>query len=74
MGGAVGLVGVSAAAASYTASLTRNSVPEPLTSGYDEAMAVATGLTLLAAVVAVTVIRVGPHPPDRRPAPSRTHR
>ena len=58
-GGAVRLAVISAAAASYTASLTRDSVPQALASGYDLAMAVAAGLTLVAAVVAVTAIRVG---------------
>ena len=48
IGGAVGLAVISAVAASYTASLTRDSVPQALTSGYDLAMAVAAGLTLLA--------------------------
>jgi EmrB/QacA subfamily drug resistance transporter len=62
MGGAVGLAIVSAVAASYTASLTRDSGPQALTSGYNLAMAVAAGLTLLASVIAATVIRV------RRPA------
>jgi hypothetical protein len=51
-------------AASYTASLTRDSSPQALTSGYNLAMAVAAGLTLLASVIAATVIRV------RRPAPA----
>ena len=64
MGGAVGLAVISAAAASYTASLTRNSGPQALTSGYHLAMAVAAGLTLLASVIAAAVIRV------RRPAPA----
>ena len=62
MGGAVGLAIVSAVAASYTASLTRDSGPQALTSGYNLAMAVAAGLTFLASVIAATVIRV------RRPA------
>ncbi len=64
MGGAVGLAVISAVAASYTASLTRDSGPQALTSGYDLAMAVAAGITLLASVVAATVIRA------RRPAPA----
>jgi EmrB/QacA subfamily drug resistance transporter len=63
MGGAVGLAVISAVAASYTASLTRDSVPQALTSGYDLAMAVAAGITLLASLVAATVLRV------RRPIP-----
>lgn len=58
MGGAVGLAVISTVAASYTASLTRDSGPQALTSGYDLAMAVAAGITLLASVVAATVIRV----------------
>ena len=64
MGGAVGLAVISAVAASYTASLTRDSGPQALTSGYNLAMAVAAGFTLLASVIAATVIRV------RRPAPA----
>jgi hypothetical protein len=43
LGGAVGLTVISAVAASYTASLTRDSGPQALTSGYDLAMAVAAG-------------------------------
>jgi hypothetical protein len=61
---AVGLAVISAVAASYTASLTRDSGPQALTSGYNLAMAVAAGLTLLASVIAAAVIRV------RRPAPA----
>jgi NADPH:quinone reductase len=64
MGGAVGLAVISAVAASYTASLTHDSGPQALTSGYHLAMAVAAGLTLLASVIAATVIRV------RRPGPT----
>ncbi len=57
IGGAVGLAVISAVAASYTAALTHDSVPQALTSGYDLAMAVAAGITLLASVVAAAVIR-----------------
>jgi MFS family permease len=64
IGGAVGLAVISAVAASYTASLTRDSLPQALTSGYDLAMAVAAGFTLLASVAAISVIRA------RRPAPA----
>jgi EmrB/QacA subfamily drug resistance transporter len=64
IGGAVGLAVISAVAASYTASLTHDSLPQALTSGYDLAMAVAAGLTLLASVIAAIVIRV------RRAAPT----
>ena len=64
MGGAVGLAVISAVAASYTASLIHDSGPQALTSGYNLAMAVAAGITLLASVVAATVIRA------RRPAPA----
>jgi MFS family permease len=68
IGGAVGLAVISAVAASYTASLTRDSVPQALTSGYDLAMAVAAGLTLLASVVAATIIRASrPAPADPTP-------
>jgi MFS family permease len=45
IGGAVGLAVISAVAASYTASLTRDPAPQALTSGYDLAMAVAAGFT-----------------------------
>jgi EmrB/QacA subfamily drug resistance transporter len=62
MGGAVGLAVISAVAASYTASLTHDSGPQALTSGYNLAMAVAAGLTLLASVIAATVIRVSRPP------------
>ena len=64
VGGAVGLAVISAVAASYTASLTRDSVPQALTSAYNLGMAVAAGVTLLASVIAATVIRV------RRPVAS----
>jgi EmrB/QacA subfamily drug resistance transporter len=64
LGGAVGLAVISAVAASYTASLTHHSGPQALTSGYNLAMAVAAWVTLLASVIAATVIRV------RRPAPA----
>jgi EmrB/QacA subfamily drug resistance transporter len=64
MGGAVGLAVISAVAASYTASLTYDSGSQALTSGYNLAMAVAAGLTLLASVIAAAVIRVS------RPAPA----
>lgn len=63
MGGAVGLAVISAVAASYTASLTRDSGSQALTSGYNLAMAVAAALTLLASVIAATVIRVQRHAP-----------
>ncbi len=68
MGGAVGLAVISAVAASHTASLTGDSGPQALTSGYDLAMAVAAGITLLASVIAATVIRA------RRPASAATSR
>ena len=64
MGGAVGLAVISAVAASYTAALTRDTGPQALTSGYNLAMAVAAGFTVLASVIAATVIRA------RRPAPT----
>ena len=63
LGGAVGLAVISAVAASYTASLTHDSPPQALTSGYDLAMAVAAGFALLASLVAATVLQ------PRRPAP-----
>jgi MFS family permease len=64
MGGAVGLAVISAVAASYTASLTHDSGAQAVTSGYNLAMAVAAWVTLLASVIAATVIRA------RRPAPA----
>jgi EmrB/QacA subfamily drug resistance transporter len=73
LGGAVGLAVISAVAASYTASLPRTSGPQALTSGYDLAMAVAVGFTLLASAVAATVIRPALPAPvvpaDPAPAP-----
>jgi EmrB/QacA subfamily drug resistance transporter len=70
LGGAVGLAVVSAVAASYTASLTRDSLPQALTSGYDLAMAVAAVLTLLASVVAATVVRASRPGPANLTAPA----
>lgn len=68
MGGAVGLAIVSGAAAAVTGALAATARARALTDGYDAGMAVAAALTLLAAVIAVTVIRTP------RPAPSRiTH-
>jgi len=67
VGGAVGLAVISAAAASYTASLPQDSGPQALTSGYNLAMAVAAGITLLASVIAATVIRVRQPAPAARP-------
>jgi EmrB/QacA subfamily drug resistance transporter len=71
IGGAIGLAVISAVAASYTASLTRDSVPQALTSGYDLAMAAAAGFTLLASIIAITVIRTGRSIAGRRPIPIR---
>jgi EmrB/QacA subfamily drug resistance transporter len=76
VGGAVGLAVISAVAASYTASLTRDSGAQALTSGYHLAMAVAAGLTLLASVIAATVIRVRPAgdaPPARSSGRASEH-
>ncbi|HEX3491976.1 MAG TPA: MFS transporter [Streptosporangiaceae bacterium] len=61
MGGAIGLAVISAVAASYTASVTGESGRRALASGYNVAMAVAAVLTLLASVVAATVIRSAAH-------------
>jgi EmrB/QacA subfamily drug resistance transporter len=58
MGGAVGLAVLSGIAASFTATLVHDSVPQALTSGYNLAMAISVGFTLLALAVAVVVIRV----------------
>jgi EmrB/QacA subfamily drug resistance transporter len=60
MGGAIGLAIVSGAAAAVTRTLTTATATAPaqdLTDGYNAGMAVAAVLTLLAAVIAVTVIR-----------------
>lgn len=59
IGGAIGLAVISAVAASYTASLHSGAAPQRLTAGYDVAMAVAAGLTLLAPIIAATVMRAG---------------
>jgi MFS family permease len=61
MGGAIGLAVISAVAASYTASVTGESGRQALASGYNLAMAVAAGLTLLASVIAATVIQPQEH-------------
>jgi EmrB/QacA subfamily drug resistance transporter len=57
MGGAVGLAILSGIAASFTASLIHDSAKQALISGYNLAMAVAVGFTVLAVLVAVFVIR-----------------
>jgi MFS family permease len=57
MGGALGLAIISGAAASVTASLTHDTSPQALTTGYGIGMAVSAGLTLIAALLAVAVIR-----------------
>lgn len=56
-GGALGLAVISGAAASVTASLIRTAAPQALTAGYDAGMAVSAGITLIAVLLAVTVIR-----------------
>ena len=69
MGGALGLAVISGAAASVTTSLGNGTLPQALTSGYDVAMAVSAGFTLLAVLLAITVIR-WPRPAagtDQRP-------
>jgi EmrB/QacA subfamily drug resistance transporter len=81
LGGAVGLAVISAVAASYTASLPHAPGPQALTQGYDLAMVVAAGFTLLASAVAATVTRIplaGPvlpgepaAAPERRAAPAK---
>jgi EmrB/QacA subfamily drug resistance transporter len=71
MGGAVGLAILSGIAASFTASLVHDSVPQALTSGYKLAMAVSVGLTLLALAVAAIVIQ-RPQPDALKPE-SRPH-
>jgi hypothetical protein len=52
MGGPVGPAVLSGIAASFTASLIRDSGRQALTSGYDLAIAVALAFTLLAAIIA----------------------
>jgi hypothetical protein len=56
MGGALGLAVLSGVAPSVT-SHTRGSVAHALVTGYDAGMVVAAALTLIALVVAITVIR-----------------
>ncbi|MCU1490471.1 MAG: EmrB/QacA subfamily drug resistance transporter [Acidimicrobiaceae bacterium] len=71
MGGAVGLAVLSGIAASFTASLIHDSVPQALTSGYNLAMAICVGFTVLALAVATAVIRApkpGAKPSDPRQA------
>jgi hypothetical protein len=53
------------AAAAVTGTLTGTSRPQALTTGYNVGMAIAAGLTLLALLIAVTVIRA----PRRGPRP-----
>jgi hypothetical protein len=65
MGGAVGLAIVSGAAAAVTGSLHGTAPAQALTTGYNAGMAVAAGLTLMALLLAVTVIRS----PQSSPAP-----
>ena len=65
IGGAVGLAVISAVAASYTASLTHDSPPQALTSGYDLAMAVAAGL------YPAGLARRGHRPPVQAARPGR---
>jgi EmrB/QacA subfamily drug resistance transporter len=62
MGGALGLAVISGAAASVTSSLT---------TGYDVGMAVATGFTLVAVILAVTVIRQPKPTVSQHAEPSR---
>ncbi len=68
MGGAVGLAIVSGAAAAVTGALSGTGRAQALTTGYDAGMGVAAGLTLLALLLAVTVIRA-PHSSDGRGTP-----
>jgi len=68
MGGAIGLAIVSGAAAAVTGALSGTVRAQALTSGYDVGMGVAAGLTLVALLLAVTVIRV-PHSSADRGTP-----
>ena len=70
MGGAIGLAIVSGAAAAVTGTLSGTARALALTSGYDAGMGVAAGLTLVALLLAVTVIRA-PHSPDDRDGAER---
>ena len=67
MGGALGLAVISGTAASVTASLTHDTLPQALTSGYDAGMAVAAGFTLVAVLLAVVVIRSPARVPTAQP-------
>jgi hypothetical protein len=60
---ALGPAVIAGAAASVTASLIRTAAPQALTAGYDAGMAVSAGITLIAVLLAVTVIRA-PRPAD----------
>ncbi|WP_179280145.1 MFS transporter [Actinacidiphila glaucinigra] len=66
-GGALGLAVISGAAATVTSSLTRDPLPQALTSGYNEAMAISAAITAIALLLAVLVIRA-PGRPDTLPA------
>ncbi|MFJ4850463.1 MULTISPECIES: MFS transporter [unclassified Streptomyces] len=66
-GGALGLAVISGAAATVTASLTHDALPQALTSGYNAAMTVAAAITAVAALLAVLVIRA-PRREDQPPA------
>jgi EmrB/QacA subfamily drug resistance transporter len=57
LGGAVGLAIVSGAAAAVTGSMTGTGPSQALVTGYDAGMAVAAGLTVIALLAAVTVVR-----------------
>ena len=57
MGGAVGLAIVSGTAAAVTKALSGTVRAQALTTGYDAGLGVDAGLTLLALLLAVTVIR-----------------
>lgn len=56
-GGALGLAVISGTAATVTASLTHDALPQALTSGYDVAMAVSAAITAVAVLFAALVIR-----------------
>ena len=76
MGGAVGLAIVSGTAAAVTGALTGPVRAQALTTGYDAGLGVAAGLTLLALLLAVTVIRApsssgAQGPPADRTEPAR---
>jgi len=68
-GGALGLAVISGTAATVTASLTHDALPQAMTSGYDTAMAASAGITAVAVLLAALVMRT-PAPADSSAGPS----